>query len=76
VECKLRGVNSRRVLDPRKAFQLAFRVTEISDDLYRSSMGVIVIRFGTPRSAGENIGSTWEGQRQARECRRQALECR
>jgi len=60
VECKLRCVNFRRVSDPRRAFRPAFRVTGISDDCYRSTMGVIVIVLGTPRSAGENFGCTWE----------------
>jgi len=60
VECEHRWVNLRRVLDPRRAFQPAFRVTEISDDRYRSTIGVIVISLGTPRNAGENVGCTWE----------------
>jgi len=59
VECKLRCVNFRSVSDPRRAFQPAFRVTEICDDWYRSDMGVIMISLGTPRSAGENFGFTW-----------------
>jgi len=60
VECKLRCINFRRVSDPRRAFWPAFGVTEISDDQYRSTMGVIVISLGTPWSAGENFGCTWE----------------
>jgi len=60
VECNLRCVNFRRVSDPRRAFQPAFRVTGISDDCYRSTMGVIVIGLGTSRSARENFGCTWE----------------
>jgi len=60
VECKLRCVSFRRVSDPRRAFLPAFRVTGISDEWYRSAMGVIMIGFGTPRSVGENFGSTWE----------------
>ena len=60
MECKLRCVNFRRVSDPRRAFQPAFGVTEISDDLSSSTMGVIVTSLGTPRSAGENFGCTWE----------------
>jgi len=60
VECKLRCVNFRSVSDPRRAFRPAFAVTEISDDWYRSTMGVIVTSLGTPRSAGENFGCTWE----------------
>jgi len=62
VECKLRCVNFRRVSDSRRAFLPAFRVTEISDDWYRSTMGVIVIGLGMPQSAGENFecnGDHW-----------------
>ena len=60
MECKLRCVDFGTVSDPRRAFQPAFGVTGISDDLYRSTMGVIVISLRTPRSAGENFGCTWE----------------
>jgi hypothetical protein len=60
VEYKLRCVNFRRVSDLRRSFLSAFRVTEISDDCYRSTMGVIVIGLGTPRSAGESFGFPWE----------------
>jgi hypothetical protein len=60
MECYLRRVNLRRVSDPRRAFLLAFRVTGISDDCYRSTMGVIVIGLGTSRSAGENFVCTRE----------------
>ena len=60
MECKLRCVNFRRVSDPRRAFRPAFRVTGISGDCYRSTIGVIVIGLGTPRSAGEDFGCTWE----------------
>jgi hypothetical protein len=63
VECKLRRVNIRRVSNPRRVFWLAFRVTGISDDWYRSPMGVIVISLGIRRSAGENFGCTWKCQR-------------
>jgi len=59
VECKL-SVNSRRVSDPRRAFQPAFGVTGISDDWFRSTMGVILISLRTPRSAEENFGCTWK----------------
>jgi hypothetical protein len=38
----------------------AFGVTEISDDQYRSNMGVIVISSGTPHSSGENTGCILE----------------
>jgi hypothetical protein len=60
VECKLRYVKFRRVSDPGRAFRLAFRVTGISDDWYRSTMGVIVISLGTPCSNGANFRYTWE----------------
>jgi len=74
VECKLRCVNFRRVSDPRRALLPAFRVTGISDDWYRSTMGVTVIGLGTPRSAGENIGCIWAHQRHAWERRGQSWE--
>jgi len=38
-------------------------VTGISDDWYRSTMGVIVISLGAGQSAGENFGCTWECRR-------------
>jgi len=60
VECKLRWVNLRRISDPRREFRPAFRLTGISDDCYRSTMGVITISSRTPRSAGENFGCTRE----------------
>jgi len=37
-------------------------VTGISDDWYRSIMGVIVISLGTRQSAGENFGCSWKGR--------------
>jgi hypothetical protein len=58
VEYKLRSVHFRRVSDPRRGFRPAFRVTGISDDCYRSIMGVSVIGLETPRSAGENFEFT------------------
>ena len=60
MECKLGCVNFRRLSDRRREFRPAIRVTEICDDRYRSTMGVIVISSGTPWSAGENFGCTWE----------------
>ena len=51
MECKLRSINFRKVSDPRSAFWQAFRVTGISDDWYKSIIGVIVISLGTRRSA-------------------------
>jgi len=74
VECKLRCVNFRRVSEPRRAFLPAFRLLGISDDWYRSSMGVIVRRLGTPRNAGENFGCTWEHRQQVRERRGESWE--
>jgi hypothetical protein len=62
VECKLRGVNFRRVSDPRTAFWPAFRVTGISGDRYRSTIGAIVRGLGTSQRAGKNISCTWEHQ--------------
>ena len=76
MECKRRCVNVRRVSDPRRAFRPALRVTGISDDWYSSTMGMIVISLRTPRSAGENFGSTWERERQVRKPWRQAWERR
>jgi hypothetical protein len=43
-----------------RALWPAFEVTEISDDYYRSTMGVYVTTLGTPRSARENSGCTTE----------------
>jgi len=65
VECKLRYVNFRRVSDPRRAFWPAFRVTGISDDRYRSTMGVIVICLGTPGSIWKRRRQVWKHQQQA-----------
>jgi len=48
------------VSNPIRAFQPAFGVTEISDDWYRSTMGVVVISLGIPRSTRENFGCTRE----------------
>jgi hypothetical protein len=60
MECKLRCVNVRSVSGRRRAFRPAFRVTEISDDWYRSTVGVLEISLGTPNSAGENFAHIWE----------------
>jgi len=60
VECKLGWVNFRSVLDHRRPFRPALGVIDISHDWYRTTMGVIVIGVGIPRSAGENVGCTWE----------------
>jgi hypothetical protein len=60
VECKLTYVNFRRVLDHRREFQLSFEVTGISDDWYRSIMGVCAMRCRTPQRPRENIRCTWE----------------
>ena len=67
MECKLRCVNFRRVSDPSRAVRLASGDTGISDDEYRSTMGVIVISLDTCQSTGENFECTWE-------CRRTSME--
>jgi len=59
VECTLRCINFRRVSDPRREFLLAPRVTGISDNWYRNTMGVIVRGLGIPLSARENFECTW-----------------
>jgi len=46
VECKIRCINFRRVLDPRRAFLPALRVTGSAND--------------KPGSADDKPGSTWE----------------
>ena len=57
-------------------FQPAFRVTGISNDWYRSTMGVIVIWLRTPGSASDKPGSTsnhckavWEKRHLWEHCR-------
>jgi len=60
VECKLRCINFRSVSDPRRAFRPAFRRSMMSDYWFMSTMGVIVLSLGTPRSAGGNFGCSWE----------------
>jgi len=57
-------VNFRRVSDRRRAFQLVFGVTGISDDWYRSimeapatSLGAPMTSLGAPRSTGNKPGS-------------------
>jgi hypothetical protein len=52
-ECKLRNVNFRRESDPRRVFHPAFRVTGISDNGYRSTMGVVVICLGAPGTVAQ-----------------------
>jgi len=63
VEYKLRRVNFWGLSDPRRAFWPAFRVPGISDDWYRSAMGVTVIRVRRPRSTSKNCGYTREHMR-------------
>ena len=57
MECKRRSVDFRRVSNPRRAFRPAIRDTGISDDWYRSTIGVSVICLGTCRSAEDRPGS-------------------
>jgi len=55
--------------DCKSAFLPAFGVTQIPNEWYRWTMGVIVITLGTSRSAGENFehtpGSVAEPMREA-----------
>jgi hypothetical protein len=60
MECKLRCIDLRGVSNPGRAFRPPIGVTEIYDQWSRSTMGVIVISLGTPRSARENSEFTWE----------------
>jgi len=60
MKCKLRCDNFKKILDCTRAFGPAFGVTGISDEWYRSTMGVIVIRLRTPQSARENVWCTWD----------------
>jgi len=60
MECKLRSVNLRRVSHPGRAFQPTFGITGITDDWYKSTMGVIVMGLRTHQCVGENFGWTWE----------------
>jgi len=60
VECELRSINNLRVSVNGRAVRPALWVTAISDDGYRSATWVIMFRFGTSRSTGENFGCTWE----------------
>jgi len=62
MECNLECINFWRVADYRRAFLLAFGVTEISDDWYRSTMRLIVIGLRTPWSASDNFHCIWENR--------------
>ena len=55
VECKLWCVNYRRVLDPRREYWLGYKVTVISNDWCKSTMGAWVISLGIFQSVRENI---------------------
>jgi len=60
VECKCICVNFRRVSDLGRALLLNFIITGVSDDCYKSTMGVIMIGLGTSRCPEKNIGCTWK----------------
>jgi len=60
MEGVLRCVKFSRISDPRKAFWPAFSVSGISDDWYRTTMGVIILSLETPQTAGENFRCTWK----------------
>jgi len=56
MEWRLGCINFRGVSDPWRAFLPAFRLTEITDHWYSSTVGVIVTGLETPQSTGENFG--------------------
>lgn len=56
--CKHRCINCSKVLDSRRAFQLVYTVSGISNDSSMITIEVIVIGLGIPQSTRENIGST------------------
>jgi len=56
------GGHSGRPLEWMGSLMSRTGVTEISDDCYTSTVGVIVISLGTRPSAGENFGYLWEYQ--------------
>jgi len=64
VECKLRSVNFRRVSDPRRVFRLAFRVTGISDNRYRSNWNLWWLIQEYDVSDCDKFGSTLERRRE------------
>jgi hypothetical protein len=84
VECKLRCVNFRRVLDSRRAFRPAFRVPGISDDCYRSDCDrfgntserrrELCVHLGAPGSTGNKSGSADDKPEGTWERRLQAWE--
>ena len=55
MDCKLRCINVRSVSDTMRALRPVFGVTETCGYLYMSTVGVVVMSFGTPRSPGENF---------------------
>ena len=57
MECKLRSVNFRRVSNPGRVFRPTFGITGISDDWYKSTMGVIVMSLRTHQCTRENFGA-------------------
>jgi len=58
-EYELRRLNFKREMDPGRRFKVAFRVTWISDNWYKTNIGVIVIDLETCWFAGEIFGRTW-----------------
>jgi hypothetical protein len=58
VECTLGSINFEIVLGPRRACLPSFKLTAITDDLYRHTMEVIWIGLEIPLSAGKNYGCT------------------
>jgi hypothetical protein len=64
VQCKLRRVNFRRVLNPRRVFRQASRVTWICDDRYRSNWDLWCLIQEYDESACDKFGSRSECQRE------------
>jgi len=60
VECKLRCVNFRRVLDPRRAFLPAFRVGGSADNNPRSADGKPASTFASPGWSWERMRHAWK----------------
>jgi hypothetical protein len=66
VEGILRRVNLRKVLDPRRAFWPAFRVTGISGDWYGSTLGAVANRLAALGTVAQPM---CESQTHSERCR-------
>jgi len=54
------SIDSRRVSDLKRAYQLTFEVAGIIDNRYRHAMAETAISSGIHLNFRENIGYTWE----------------